>query len=709
MKKASRILALVLALMMVLSLGAFASDEASGEAAAELAYESITEMTASSYATLDAVNTRSQDQGYIYVGYDIVDGVLTSESNWATDDVTEIVLANEVEGAGFTAVHSSGEGSDVTVTGSLYLYNSEDDDEGVHASDFTGCGVAFVAADGGRITITGMDITTEGFVRAAVIVDDGAIAWVEDSTIITYGADPLTEAYDGYVNSATTSMMLSPPWVLGIQGGIRAVNVLDTEGTFVAVNTYIASGGWAVVSTDGCTNPYLYFIDSEMVILSEAEGGMASGWELYGYDADEYGSGYGSYAIGECFQYYYGTTISGTTFGVIAREGTVVYASSNGDIDVVSAKGEDLGTVEGQGNVTVINSVIGAMTHSSEDVAVSYLDGTIVNTEDAIVLYRSSGHATFVFDEAVLNSEAGIIVQMIDDDDSTVGMGDMTTMGFNTVFTEAAGMPSQTGNETGATDECEELSATFTNGDYVGNLYNGTGYYSQAGDVMDVIIGEGATLTGDIALTETFHGIEYSAEAVAFAEANENVEYVFIDADFNVTENEEEAVYIQFTQFTINEYYMLCRMENHIYYNGYSAINVTVTDGGVWVVAEESLITYLCVDGGTVYGEIIENADGSLTLVPSDEVIADGEYGTATEAEVAESTGMGNAAGDSEPEGILVDSTVSTASDEIAEVEVEAVEAEAEVEDMEALDDAPEIPDGLEVGEEPPGGFGGID
>ncbi|MCD8087240.1 MAG: hypothetical protein LUE22_01450 [Oscillospiraceae bacterium] len=722
MKKATRILALVVALMMVLSLSAFASGEASGELAseeaaaeetAELTVESIEDMTASSYATLDAVNTRSQDEGYIYVGYDVVDGELTSESNWTTDDVSEITLANEVEGAGFTAVHSSGAASDVTVTGTLVLYNGEDDAEGVHASDFTGCGAAFVAADGGRITLQGVDLTTDGFVRAAVIVDDGAVAWIEDSSIVTYGANPLTEAYDGYVNSATTSVMLSPPWVLGIQGGIRTVNILDTEATFVTVNSYLASGGWGVVSTDGCTNPYLYFIDSTLEILSESEGGMDSGWELYGYDEDAYGSGYGSYVIGACYEYYYGATIEGATFGAIAREGTAIYASSNGTIDVVSPTGEELGTVEGQGNVTTINAVIGVITHSSEDVAISFTDGTVVNTEAAALEYRSSGHADIVFDEAVLNSKAGIIIQMIDDDDSTVGMGDMTTMGFNTTLVEDAGMPSQTGHETGATDSNEELSATFTNGDYVGNLYNGTGYYAQAGDVMNVTVGEGATLTGDIALTETFHGIAYSEEAVAFAEATDGVEYVFIDADFQVTEDESEAVYIQFTQFTINQYYMLCRMENHIYYNGYSAINVTVTDGGVWTVAEESLITYLNIDGGTVYGEIIENEDGSLTIVPSDEIIAEGEYGTAVEANVAESSGMGNVGGSSEPEGITVDSTADTssseeASEEVAEVETEASE-EAEAEVAESDEEIPERPADLAEGEEPPGGFGGID
>ena len=651
MKKASRILAILMAAAMLLSVSVFASGEPSGEASGGPTSEKIADMKASEYATLDAVNTRSQDKGFIYLGVDVVDGKKTENSNWDMDP-SGISLNNEVVGAGFTAVHASGEMSEANVVGGmLRLSNGADDAEGVHASDFTGCGAAFVAADHARLNITGVDVITDGFVRAGVVVDHGAVAWIENSRFTTYGANPLTEAYDGYVNSATTSKMLSPPWVLGIQGGIRTVNVLDTEATFVMVDSSMKSGGWGVISTDGCTKPTLIIIDSELEILSESEGGMDSGAALYGYDPDAYGSGYGAYLIGNCDEQYYGSTIKGATFGAIGREGSVVYASSNGAIDVISAKGENLGTVQGQGKVTTIDAVFGAMTHSSEDVNITYTDGTIVNAEEAIVLYRSTGHGNFTFDNAVLNSKAGVLVQMIDDDDSTVGMGDFSTMGFNTYLYEDAGMPSQSGNLTGKTNNNEEVNAVFKNGVYAGDLYNGTGYYGQAGDVMNVTVGEGALLKGDIALTETFHGVPYSAEAAAWADAQAEVEYVLIDGNYQVTQNPAEAAYIQFTQFSINQYYMLCQMENHLYNNGYSAINVTVEDGGVWTVEEESLISYLNVNGGAVYGDIVENADGSLTLVPSSNAITSGEYGVKVEANVAAAMGMGNVGGSGDPSG----------------------------------------------------------
>ncbi len=642
--KNARILALIIALTMLLSLSALASGEPSGpsgDPSGEVvaAVESTKDMTVSSYATLD--NFRRDDSGFIYVGYDVADGALTADGNWQADGL-DFVLDNTVEGAAFTAVHAAGEGSDVTITGTVDLYNPADDSQGVHASDFSGTGCAIVVANGATAQIEDLDLTTDGFVRAALIVDNYATAWVKDSSFVTYGADPLTEAWEGYTNSANTGMMLSPPWVLGIQGGIRTVNVLDNQATLVIENSSLASGGWGVVSTDGCTNPVIYIIDSALRILPESEGGMDSGWALFGYDKDAYGSGYGAYIIGNVDEYYYGSDISGATFGAIAREGSVTYASSSGEIALTSAQGEDMGAVQGAGKPTTINAVYGSQVHSSESTNVSYLDGTIVNAEEAVFLYRTSGHTAYTVDSAELHSGSGILLQMMDDDDPLVG----GFSPFNEFFYETEGTPSHNGSATGATENCEEATITFTNGAYEGNLYNGTGYYGgQAGDVLTVNIGEGASLDGGISLTETFHAMPYSAEAVKALDAiGDDVAYLFLDAEGNVCE-EADAAFIQFTQFSIRQYYMLCHVANLVYNNGYSAVNVNVTDGGVWTVAEEGIITYLNIDGGTVYGTLTENADGSLTVAPGEAEIPAGEYGTAVEANVAAARGMGNAGG----------------------------------------------------------------
>ena len=84
-------------------------------------------------------------------------------------------------------------------------------------------------------------------------------------------------------------------------------------------------------------------------------------------------------------------------------------------------------------------------------------------------------------------------------------------------------------------------------------------------------------------------------------------------------------------------------MINLINYNGLASIDVDAA--GEWKISSASLITYLEVEEGAhVYGEMIELADGSILIIPSEKTIGPGSYGTpfvyvAAPEYVAESTG----------------------------------------------------------------------
>ena len=62
-----------------------------------------------------------------------------------------------------------------------------------------------------------------------------------------------------------------------------------------------------------------------------------------------------------------------------------------------------------------------------------------------------------------------------------------------------------------------------------------------------------------------------------------------MDKDFELTENEDEAAYIHFTSFTINEYFCLGQVLNHIYANGDTALDVVLEKRSVWNVTAPSL------------------------------------------------------------------------------------------------------------------------
>ena len=194
--------------------------------------QSISELKVSSFATNDNDKSRPQDEGHIYVGYAITDGQLDADnSNWE-GDIANIALDNVVEGEGFTAIRAEGD-TTVSVTGNLVL---QDDSDGQFVSDFTGTGVGITGANGAKIYADNMMYLSTGFARSFAIIQNGTLV-LTNSDITALGRNPLTDAWDGYYNSANTSMMISPPWVLGIQGGIRALNVLGSNSTLVVADS----------------------------------------------------------------------------------------------------------------------------------------------------------------------------------------------------------------------------------------------------------------------------------------------------------------------------------------------------------------------------------------------------------------------------------------------------------------------------------------
>jgi hypothetical protein len=642
MKKFSKLLSLFVALSMVLSMGAFASGEPAGEASGESSAEptaavgapvapatgtntSTADMTAAEYAYLANYSGRD-DSGNIYVGNDVT----------ASGEI--VALDETVTGAGYTSVYVHGEDASATVTGTLV---ATDDDEGKLASDFSGLGSAIVAYDGATLTVEDAEVYTKGIERTGVLVSQNANAIIKNSTFTVLGANPLTDTYEGYHNSADQNWMISPPWPLGISGAARGVNMIGENPTLTVIDSTFNVGAWAILSTDSGSNMIINVVDSELNILPESEGGLDSGWRIFGYDEDAYGTGYGSYYIGNPTQNYYGATISGVTYAAIITGATKgLYTSSNGSIDLYDANGDLIETVEGAGQPTVINSVFGFMQHNALSDGIYVLDGTTINAADAIVIYKA-GNGNYVFDDAVLNSDKGVLFQMIDnDDDSRIGGSPMSVDdGFSSTYDESNLASSEPGFP-GITYDYESsvggntVTVSYTNGEYNGNLYNGTGYYTQTGDDLVVTLGENAVLNGDVALTSTIKGIKYSPEAIEGIEYyGDDITYVLLDAEGNITEDADEAAFIQFQTYTINEYFLQGHVENLVHYNGASTAEVVVEAGAEWNVADESLLTSLTVeDGAVVKGTVTENADGTVTLTASNDVVAAGVYGGTIEA-----------------------------------------------------------------------------
>lgn len=616
MKTGLRTLALTTALSLTLSVGAFAAEP--------LTDRDTDDMIPSAYPYITGF-TQRDDTGRIYIGNDVTGRA-------------DLYLSESVQGPAYTALYAHGEDAVVNVTGTVI---ATDDTAGEMASDFSGQGAVIVANDGASVNIKDLTVSTDGFERTAAVVSDNGTVRVEDSEFTVLGANPITEAYEGYSNGADMGLMLSPPWVLGIQGGARAVNMIGVSPRITVIGSSITSGGWAVVSTDSGSGMTINTVDSELRILPESEGGMDSGWRIFGYEEDAYGSGYGTFNIGSPAEYFYGTNIRGVTFAtVVMGAKTDVFASSNGSVELIDASGEPMETVQGRGRTTVVNSVFGVMQCGAIADGFYIQDGTVFNTEEAIILHKTGG-GDYYFDNAVLNSKKGILFQMMDSDDDSLRF-DRTGGYIGPAYDESkinsgVGFPG-VNYDYASVGGGSTIGATFTNGTYTGNIYNGTGYYGMKAGNLTVTLGENAVLNGDIALTSTIKGVPYSPEAVRGIEYYGNdIGYVLLDAEGRETQNEAEAAFIQTRSYTISQYFLQGHVENLRHYNGVSTIEVSVEDGAVWNVEGESLITKLSVaPGAEVRGHLTVNADGTLTITAGSDRIV-GEFGTIEPIAVAAS------------------------------------------------------------------------
>ena len=455
--------------------------------------------------------------------------------------------------------------------------------DGKEVCDFVGLGSAVDAFSGAKVTVKNSVIETTGVAKCAIFADDGSDVVVENCSLSAMGG----KLYDGYINSADFNYMVAPPWVLGIMGNARVTNLMGEKASTALINCDITASNWGAVSTDNGEHNLLTVADTTLTLT-----GIAGEKETNPY-FKKYGSGYGTYILG-CHEDFYGVTMNVGTYIGIARDGSAVYRSSNGVIRHVSpTTGQILYEGQGKGRKSILNSDgFGIMAHGWANITLT--DGTEMNTADAAFLLRCGGIKINVEDKAQINTASGVILQVIDDDDASVGVDwdSKIELEFHREFNEKAGWPSENGQISSMMPpppppppmpEGEEpppppqFDVNFRAADVVlkGNLYNGSGYYGQKAKQLYVTLDAGAKLTGTISATETIH-------------VNEKGE--------------------QNTHFTIDQYYYLGHVANRNYLNGDNAVEVTMNAGSVWTVTEEGLLTALTVnEGAAFHGKLTVN------------------------------------------------------------------------------------------------------
>lgn len=591
----------------------------------------------------DASTIKGDDYAYttaLYVknGEVVVDNSVSeviAEGTYDGEKAVGVVIKSEYESFNPIIVVDS----EYTITGADISINSKGD--GSKTCDFSGLGAAIMAAgDETVLVIEDSKVNVSGVGNLTLFADDGADVIVKNSEFHSDGGT----LYEAYKNSPDQATMVAPPWILGIMGTSRTTNLMGRDSSTTVIDSTVSAAQWAVLSTDSGSNMKLNVVNTTMLLTGAnyvmQDGGLFG--DKAGKDANPYTdkAGYGTYAIGNADEYFYGVDMEVGTYATIFTGGFGTYtAMKKGEAIELYDAGKSTGGGMGEpaleitepgkvietyvptkDKVTTINSdTFGFMVHQGTN-EITIEKGTVVNSGYTTFLLKTGASGSNVTADITsgskLNPGNGILIQAMDNDDSTTGM-DVATFSFFTEHKEAAGWH-KAGNGKAA-----DSTSTFNFSDVelVGDIFNASGYESAPGMMdptpapmaatnLDINLGKGATLTGMISATDAIHVTKEGSDAVKAAAAGAKAS--------------EDWLKYQNTEFTIAEYYDIGQVANRVFYNGNNNINVTLTDDAAWKVTGDGIVNNLTADSKAI------TADKPVTITVKGALTLDGEVVTGT-------------------------------------------------------------------------------
>ena len=550
----------------------------------------------------NADGIEGDDYAYDAALYVTADGI--SEEKSGTDRITSgsydaqsvsgIVISDSESGHNGILVYNT----DYTISNAEITILTDAD--GSDTCDFSGKGTAIAAfGSDANVTITDSTIHTAGVATMPIFADEGATVTVQSSVLQSDGGTLNSD----YLNTPTQTLMVAPPWILGIMGNARCSNMMGRDTTTNVIDSETSAGAWAVLSTDAGDDMYLNVYNSSLTLNTadesaaaalQADGGQISETLDNPYTVN-YGSGYGTYVIGRAVETFAGSDINVGTYATIFTGGSATYTAleAGQTYELKNHAGETTAVYEAsEDKVTIVHSdTFGFMAHQNSN-TITLEKGTVVDSGYATFLVKT-GHSnqtlTAVIDDSAITN-GGVLIQVMDNDDATNG-GMMSaddplntnggSQNFKPYHTETVGFNTDQASADGTVQ-----TFTFTNGEYTGNIYNASGSDGLNGNSLNATFGAGAQYSGAIASTSAIH-VTYDGSVLV----KENGGYAFDDTEAAATFAEQ----YQNTNFTINEYWSIGQVANLVNDNGANAINITLTDDAVWQVTGTSLVSSLTI------------------------------------------------------------------------------------------------------------------
>jgi len=303
---------------------------------------------------------------------DVEDGKYIKEKSVEAAAVGGTVTDTSAKDVSITSVSDNFNGIIVKGDSTYTIDNPKIKLTGHGGNDFAGYGAGIMTEGTTKVTVNKASIVNKGAIRTAIVVRGNSVVTVNDSDIEVFNG-PLPEDY-AFKWQKPSGALMQVPWFLGLLGTNRATMLIE-NGTAYYNNTRIKAQGWGALSTDSVQNVNLYTSNCHVEVTD---------------------SGYGSYSDGSS------NTFSKTKFDVK-------------DYALIMTGGKGVFTDE-----CVVNSGrIGVMFHGAGNLNID--KGSVFNTKEAVIQVKG-GFPTIVVDNAQLNSENGLILQaMVNDDPNKQG------------------------------------------------------------------------------------------------------------------------------------------------------------------------------------------------------------------------------------------------------------------------------------------------
>ena len=458
-------------------------------------------------------------------------------------------------------------------------------------NDFGGWGSGLMADGTADLTVNKAIITTAGVIRTAIWVGEDADLKVTSSVISANESLDTQEEYDALV----VPMMKRTPFALGMEGVVRATNVLGSA-TATYEDSIVVSTGWGALSTDSGTGhsqtgEYALTVrntlggigtvevaqEGKEYTLTKEVNGVTYGFTMGG-------SGYVAYADAGVWDQFENVQFYTPDYVQIMASSTSSAYYTDSDLH--------------SGRIAFMTQQNAGGTLSVEDSTV-YAEDTLVQIKSGAA---NKGYTNVVIDNTQVtlgdkNPWGGTLIELVESDDA--GNPGVTTYTINDNGDTATRATSR--------GEINDSNATLKNGTYTGNIWNNIYNYTQA---LNVTL-DNATVNGSISASYGYHtddaGNRLANGTVLTActypnyldpENGTNGDYLKIGAQFNVA--------------------------NPVVNN---PINLTLTNNSVWNVAgEANYLADITVDSLDAIRAEAATTVYAQSLTVDGEAYADGTY-----------------------------------------------------------------------------------